>query len=264
MLHSKHALLATGVTGVIGQSISRECSSVSYRNFLSSGKLDGSLEYLNGTLIHLAGVVGESLINADPQSALRVNLEGVLDFAHALEARGLRRFVFVSSSHVYGSSELAISEDHALRPFNNYGRLKVRGERALRLAFLKSSMDIRIVRPFSILGHGMPEFSLHGAVIRSQNRGEIIQNSLDQRDFLTPEVMGQRILQLSLVKPDLNSITVNACSGISRTVEEAAIRLIESYGLEEGRLSFDFKTSTNAKIIGNPRFQNHLLAHASF
>jgi nucleoside-diphosphate-sugar epimerase len=260
MLNPQGKLFATGVSGVIARSVSKDCSPVSYRSFLYSGKLDASSDYLNGTLIHFAGIVGESLINTDPRAALRVNVEGVLDFARALEARGLRRFVFVSSSHAYGSSSIPISEDHELKPFSNYGELKVQAESALRLTFLKSTMDVRIVRPFSILGYGMPEFSLHGAVMRSQDRGETIRNSLDMRDFLTPEVMGRRILQLSLAASDLNSITVNACSGITRTVEEAAIQLVRDYGLTAGLLSFDFKTSKNAKIIGNPTFQNRLLA----
>ena len=71
----------------------------------------------------------------------------------ALEA-GVRKVVMTSSSAVYGvPDQNPVRPSHAPRPQEEYGRAKLEGER-LAPAFIERGLDVSVVRPRTVLGHG--------------------------------------------------------------------------------------------------------------
>src|SRR5437667_11937225 len=79
-------------------------------------------------IVHLAAVSHAGRSNKDPYStfdhSLRT-LENALDVARGI---GVKRFVFLSSSMVYGNFETdSVGEEHPLNPIGIYGALKLSG-----------------------------------------------------------------------------------------------------------------------------------------
>src|SRR6185503_2393551 len=77
-------------------------------------------------VMHFAGLkaVGESA--QKPLLYYDNNVGGSAALLEAMAACGVRRIVFSSSATVYGEPErLPLTEDHALRPTNPYGKTKL-------------------------------------------------------------------------------------------------------------------------------------------
>lgn len=90
---------------------------------------------------------------ADPMGSHEVNALGTLNLLLAARSSGLDRFVYVSSSEVYGSAQRAtIDEDHPLNPMTPYAASKLAGE-AYTLSFGHTyGLHTMVVRPFNAYG----------------------------------------------------------------------------------------------------------------
>jgi UDP-glucose 4-epimerase len=99
-------------------------------------------------VIHLAAskAVAESV--ADPLAYYANNVGGTLTVLEAMEAEGVRNFVFSSSAAVYGEPQrLPMDEDHPTQPVSPYGQTKlicenilsdlVRADRGWRASILR-------------------------------------------------------------------------------------------------------------------------------
>ena len=113
------------------------------------------------SIIHLAGIAHSSLRTAaERELSYRVNVEGTRIVLDAALRSGVRRFVFVSTAHVYEhASGLDIAEDAPLAVSSFYSGTKIKAE-ALVAEAGKNGMEIVIVRPCLIYGPGA-RFNLH-------------------------------------------------------------------------------------------------------
>ena len=104
------------------------------------------------TVIHVAAHVHRPHETADEVRLFEaINVEGTRKLLAAAERAGVRRFVYVSSSAVYGPTRDTIpAEDAPLRPNSHYGRSKVAAEELVRA----SRLEWIIVRPATIFGRG--------------------------------------------------------------------------------------------------------------
>jgi nucleoside-diphosphate-sugar epimerase len=83
-----------------------------------------------------------------------VNVEGTANVLLAARARGVAKVVHTSSSAIFGIPEHnPVIEDSPGRPLEAYGRAKLEAEALCREA-AASGVDVTIVRPRTILGHG--------------------------------------------------------------------------------------------------------------
>ena len=83
-----------------------------------------------------------------------VNVQGTENLLAAAKAAGVRKVIYTSSSAVFGVPEKnPVTEDMSPRPQEAYGRAKYDGERRCR-AWAERGLDVSIVRPRTILGHG--------------------------------------------------------------------------------------------------------------
>ena len=96
---------------------------------------------------------------ADPLDAYRlVNVEGTLNLARQAAAASVRRFVFVSSIKVNGEATLSgesFSADDEPAPLNPYGVSKLEAEKGLRELAVQTGIEVVIVRPPLVYGHGV-------------------------------------------------------------------------------------------------------------
>jgi nucleoside-diphosphate-sugar epimerase len=90
----------------------------------------------------------------DRRAFFAVNEGGTRNLLDASAAAGVRKVIYTSSSAVFGVPERnPVTEDMEPRPQEAYGRAKLAGERLCRAA-TDAGLDVSIVRPRTILGHG--------------------------------------------------------------------------------------------------------------
>jgi nucleoside-diphosphate-sugar epimerase len=81
-----------------------------------------------GSVIHLAGLVGDPACAVDSDLTVDINVTGTKLVAEIAKARGVRRFIFASSCSVYGACDDIVDEDSRLNPQSLYARSKVASE----------------------------------------------------------------------------------------------------------------------------------------
>ena len=91
-------------------------------------------------------------------------LQRLLEAARDVDS--LQKFVFVSSSSVYGDAEaLPTSEDQILRPVSPYGATKALGEHLCHLYFRNYGLPVVMLRYFSVYGpRQRPDMAFHRAI----------------------------------------------------------------------------------------------------
>ena len=115
-------------------------------------------------VVHLGALAGVRPSLAQPKRYQRVNIEGTLNLLEACRAHGVKRFVFASSSSVYGAhSEVPFREaDPAVRPASPYAASKRAGE-----LFCSNYSDLygiatSALRFFTVYGpRQRPEMAIH-------------------------------------------------------------------------------------------------------
>lgn len=99
----------------------------------------------------------------------------------------LHRFVFVSSSSVYGDAEsLPTPENQILRPLSPYGATKALGEHLCHLYFRNYAIPVVMLRYFSVYGpRQRPDMAFHRAISAGlrEEPFRLFGDGLQTRDF---------------------------------------------------------------------------------
>jgi UDP-glucose 4-epimerase len=94
---------------------------------------------------------------ARPELSHEINAGGTLSVALAARDRGVERFVYVSSSEVYGTARsVPMAESHPLDPTTVYGASKLAGELYALACHRTWGMPVVVVRPFNTYGPREP------------------------------------------------------------------------------------------------------------
>jgi nucleoside-diphosphate-sugar epimerase len=103
--------------------------------------------------IHLACVSNDPSYELAPELAYQINFEAFEKLIPLLNASELSRFVFASSSSVYGvKEEERVTEDLSLEPLTDYSKYKVKCEK-LVLEEINSGITATILRPSTVCGY---------------------------------------------------------------------------------------------------------------
>ncbi|MDX1629813.1 MAG: NAD-dependent epimerase/dehydratase family protein [Fulvivirga sp.] len=100
---------------------------------------------------HLAAKVTTPFANTDPHFYEQVNHWGTAELVYAVEESDVKKFIFSSSTGVYGSSKEAVNEDHHPNPKTFYGISKLRAEE--HVSRLSDKMETYILRCGNVYGH---------------------------------------------------------------------------------------------------------------
>ena len=115
-------------------------------------------------------MVGESEEN--PHLATRVNIVGINNIFEAARLSKIDRVVFTSSHAIYGSQtqygNRMLAEDNVGRPGLVYGAMKQFNEFIAQKYSSAYGMDIRILRPSNVMGHGRKAAMAWGSRIVSE------------------------------------------------------------------------------------------------
>jgi UDP-glucose 4-epimerase len=106
-------------------------------------------------VIHLASFPRQKVVNANPQSGSQVMSEGLLNLLEASSQGQVNKFVYISSSMVYGDfvdDPDGAHESHATNPIGQYGIMKLAGEWLVRDYTRRTGMPHTIIRPSAVYG----------------------------------------------------------------------------------------------------------------
>jgi nucleoside-diphosphate-sugar epimerase len=104
-------------------------------------------------VIHLACVSNDPSFELDPELGRSINYDAFLPLVELAKRRGVRRFIYASSSSVYGiKEEENVTEDLPLRPLTDYSKYKALCEDVL-LAEREPGFATLILRPATVCGY---------------------------------------------------------------------------------------------------------------
>ncbi len=138
-------------------------------------------------VVHLAARAGVRPSVADPGLYHRVNVTGTLRLLESCRRAGVKRFVFGSSSSVYGARTIApFREDDVLSPESPYAATKLAGEYYTGLYARLHGLPSVILRFFTVYGpRQRPDMAIH-AFARSILEGRplaVYGDGSARRDF---------------------------------------------------------------------------------
>ena len=84
------------------------------------------------SVFHVAGIAHDSTKNSDREAYYAVNSQLAYDTARKAMNDGVKQFIFMSSSIVYGNHSGLITRDSPVNPASYYGESKVKAEEMLR------------------------------------------------------------------------------------------------------------------------------------
>jgi nucleoside-diphosphate-sugar epimerase len=252
-------ILLTGSSGSIGKNVIAD-HNLNLRFPIEVREIEESLSVTSETtLIHLAGISSLETVEADRSTSYSVNVQSTLNLFKAFAEKNGRRFIFASSSHVYGSTLAGgfSSEQDELNPQSRYAEQKVETEQRLKALAIDFNTEIIILRIFSVFGPGMRKNFLCG---RIENHFEIhggypmVTTADDVRDFSTPNKIGHYITSAKDIKVN-KILTLNLCSGEAKTVREQVMSTYRDFP----KSNFVKGVSNIPRLVGDNSLMKKLL-----
>ena len=175
------------------------------KNFINKHKIS--------VFIRFAGL-SRSNCEKYQKKCYRTNYEANKKFVNYIKTKRIK-FIFLSTSHVYKSSNKKIDENFEKKPSNIYGKYKLKSENYIR----KHLKDFLILRVFNIYGPNQPKgYFFSDMQEKIKNKQKIfINNSF--RDFIHVNEVS-RFLNFS-IKKNLKGI-LNLGSGKSFSLQKIA------------------------------------------
>jgi UDP-glucose 4-epimerase len=103
-------------------------------------------------VIHCASFPRQKVVNANPALGSRVMSEGLLNLLETSDRYEVRKFIYISSSMVYGDFSDNVKEDYDCKPQGQYGILKLAGEWLVKDYFRRTNLSYTIIRPSAVYG----------------------------------------------------------------------------------------------------------------
>lgn len=264
--------LVTGGAGFIGSHLTdhllvKGCR-VRVLDNLANGKLDNladhrnsaDFEFVEGSVtsvndlqkamkgievvFHLA-CLGVRHSIANPFENHRVNAEGTLLVLEAARTAKVERFLYCSSSEVYGPAEyVPMPENHPTNPCTVYAASKLAGEAYARAYYKTYGMPVTIIRPFNAFGprshhEGDAGEMIPKSMVRVLNDKNILVfgNGSQTRDFtyVTDTASG---LAGALGNDAMVGQTLNIGSNFEISIKDLAEKIIAMAADSKSKIEF--------------------------
>ena len=204
--------------------------------YIISGDVTDKLNVLSAfrpkpdIVIHLASYPRAKIVNVDPVFGTNNIIGGTVNLLWHCQHMSVKKFVFVSSSMIYGHFSDGTREDADTKPNNIYGEAKLSAERMVKHYHSQYGINYAIVRPSGVYGPGdMEDRVLSKFFRRAMNNETIEVHDGDNRvDFTYVEDTADGIIKAAL--SDVSNKSFNITAGNATSLRTAAEKIIALTG----------------------------------
>ena len=126
-------------------------------------------------IVHMASFPRQKVVNSNPAHGARVMMEGLTNLLESAKKHGVERFVYISSSMVYGDFEDQVLEDDPCAPQGQYGIMKLAGEWLVKDYARRTGMEYVVIRPSAVYGPLDVEDRVVAKFMLSAMRGGVLK-----------------------------------------------------------------------------------------
>lgn len=188
-------------------------------------------QFMPDAVVHLASFPRQKVVNNNPQLGSRVMSEGLLNLLEISVKYNVKKFVYISSSMVYGDFADQVKEDAVCNPQGQYGILKLAGEWLVRDYSRRTGLSHVIVRPSAVYGsHDVEDRVISKFLLTAMRGGEIqVNGSTEALDFTHVDDTASGIVAAALTE-SVTWGTYNVTRGVGHTLLAAAELAIQIAG----------------------------------
>jgi nucleoside-diphosphate-sugar epimerase len=190
--------------------------------------------YAPDVIIHMASFPRQKVVSANPRWGADVMMGGTMSLLEAAKAHGTQRFVYISSSMVYGDFTQDIGEDDPCNPIGQYGIMKLAGEWLVKDYARRGYFDYTIIRPSAVYGPRDIEDRVVSKFLTAAMRGQKLKvkgvNEMLDFTYVDDAVAG---IVAAALDPNASNRTYNITRSASHTLLEAAQLAIRTVGQGE-------------------------------
>jgi nucleoside-diphosphate-sugar epimerase len=157
--------------------------------------------------------------------------EGLINLLESAQRHGVKKFVYTSSSMVYGDFEDDINEDYPCNPIGQYGIMKLAGEWLIKDYARRTGMAYTIIRPSAVYGPLDVEDRVISKFVSNAIRGQTlkVRGENELLDFTYVDDAADGICS-ALTLDIADNKTYNITRGSSHTLYQAAKLAVELAG----------------------------------
>jgi nucleoside-diphosphate-sugar epimerase len=174
-------------------------------------------------VIHMASFPRQKVVNANPAFGSRVMSEGLLNLLEASKNYDVRKFIYISSSMVYGDFKDQVTEDAICNPQGQYGIMKLAGEWLVKDYTRRDNLCHTIIRPSAVYGPLDVEDRVISKFLLTAMRGGTLKvnGAGETLDFTFVEDAANGIVA-SALSDNTENKTYNITKSHSRSLLDAA------------------------------------------
>jgi nucleoside-diphosphate-sugar epimerase len=131
--------------------------------------------YKPDVVIHMASFPRQKVVEQNPLLASDVMSSGLVNLLEKSKQHGVRKFVYISSSMVYGDFTADVLEAHTCRPQGQYGIMKLMGEKLAEDYHRLGAFDYTVIRPSAVYGEWDVEDRVVSKFMTKAMRGETLK-----------------------------------------------------------------------------------------
>jgi len=180
-------------------------------------------------VIHLAAFPRAKVVKRNPQLGCDVILKGLINLMEASLKHGVKRFVFISSSMIYGDFEFECNPETATKnPIEPYGIMKLCAENLVRNYNRLYGLEYSIVRPSAVYGpYDIVDRVLSKFIVKAKaNEPMFINGDGLNLDFSYVDDVADGMILCATHKNAANE-TFNITRGVSRSLLDAGNLIIK-------------------------------------
>jgi UDP-glucose 4-epimerase len=211
--------------------------------------------------------VGKSWTRVD--ECIGTNIQGTVNLLQALDAAGwpARRFVYTSTSEVYGDVPVPFREDGPVHPISPYSISKFGGEQYCSVFVQGRGWPIVVVRPFNGFGPRQSPDRIIPEIIARGLRGQPLRMTRGRqtREFVFVEDLADGFVRAGLTAGDeVHGEVVNVCTGREITMRELATTVLDLMGnpVEPQFGALPERPTEVPRLVGDPTKAAKLLGWA--
>ena len=181
-------------------------------------------------VIHLATYPRAKIVDEDPILGIPKVINTTTNLLWHSSKWNIKKFVYISSSMVYGDFVDGTKEDANTKPKNIYGEAKLTGERMVKLFAKRDGLNYNIIRPSGVYGPGdMPDRVVSKFFEKAMSNKIItLHNGENKVDFTYRQDAARGIIQAAL--SSVANVSFNITAGNATSLRTLAEKIIDITG----------------------------------